>query len=185
LERPLPLAVGLSATVIGADLGAMGDILRLLVAGPQLLNVALLGALCALLQIFMQYRRFVFFLRWLCLALFAYFGTVLVVHVPGAEVGWGFVPTFSGDASFWAMVVAIMGTTMSPYLFFWQASQEAQDIKALSRRRPLLSRPGQAPNAFHRIRVDTYIGMGPVKSGRIGDHHHDGGNTPRIWPNEH
>jgi len=51
------------------------------------------------------------------------------------------VPTFSGDASFWAMVVAILGTTISPYLFFWQASQEAEDIKVLPRRKPLLSRP--------------------------------------------
>ena len=124
----------------------MGDILRLLVAGPQLLYVALLAALCALLQTFMQYRRLVFYLRWLCLALFAYFGTVLIVHVPWAEIGWGFVLTFSGDAAFWAIVVAIMGTTISPYLFFWPASQGAEDIKALSRR-------------FHRIRLDTYIGM--------------------------
>jgi Mn2+/Fe2+ NRAMP family transporter len=146
---------------IGADLGAMGDILRLLVAGPQLLYVVFFGALCASLQIFLQYRRFVFFLRWLCLALLAYFGTVLVVHVPWAEVGWGvLVPTFSGDASFWAMVVAILGTTISPYLFFWQASQEAEDIKVLPRRKPLLSRPRQAPDAFNRIRMDTYIGMG-------------------------
>jgi Mn2+/Fe2+ NRAMP family transporter len=60
---------------IGADLGAMGDILRLLVAGPQLLSVVFFGALCASLQIFLQYRRFVFFLRWLCLALLAYSGT--------------------------------------------------------------------------------------------------------------
>jgi Mn2+/Fe2+ NRAMP family transporter len=70
------------------------------------------------------------------------------------------VPTFSGDASFWAMVVAILGTTISPYLLFWQASQEAEDIKVLPRRKPLLSRPRQAPDAFNRIRMDTYIGMG-------------------------
>jgi Mn2+/Fe2+ NRAMP family transporter len=57
------------------------------------------------------------------------------------------------------MVVAIFGTTISPYLFFWQASQEAEDIKAVPERKPLLRRPGQAVDAFQRIRLDTYIGM--------------------------
>jgi Mn2+/Fe2+ NRAMP family transporter len=145
---------------IGADLGAMGDALGLLIGGPRLLYVILFGALCAGLQTFMRYARYVSLLKWLCLALLAYFGTVMVVHVPWSQAAWGLlVPTLSSDSAFWAMVVAILGTTISPYLFFWQASQEAEDIKAVPERKPLLRRPGQAPDAFARIRLDTYIGM--------------------------
>jgi Mn2+/Fe2+ NRAMP family transporter len=108
----------------------------------------------------MQYARYVSVLKWLCLALFAYFGTVMVVHVPWGEAAWGLlVPTMSTSSEFWAMVVAILGTTISPYLFFWQASQEAEDIKAVPERKPLLRRPGQAADAFERIRLDTYVGM--------------------------
>jgi Mn2+/Fe2+ NRAMP family transporter len=161
LLRSLVVLLCLANTVnIGADLGAMGDALCVLIGGPRLVYVILFGTLCATLQIFMQYARYVSLLRWLCLALFAYFGTVLVVHVPWGEVAWGIlVPTFSTDAAFWSMVVAIFGTTISPYLFFWQASQEAEDIKAVPERKPLLRRPGQAADAFERIRVDTYVGM--------------------------
>src|SRR5215471_10321558 len=145
---------------IGADLGAMGDALSLLIGGPRLLYVIRFGAFCATLQIYMQYTCYVSVLKWLCLALFAYFGTVMVVHVPWEEVAWGlFVPTFSSDGAFWTMVVAILGTTISPYLFFWQASQEAEDIKAVPERKPLLRRARQAPDAFERIRLDTYVGM--------------------------
>jgi NRAMP (natural resistance-associated macrophage protein)-like metal ion transporter len=145
---------------IGADLGAMGDALSLLIRGPRLLYVIIFGSLCAALQIYLQYTRYVSVLKWLCLALFAYFGTVMVVHVPWREVMWGiFLPTLSSDSAFWTMVVAILGTTISPYLFFWQASQEAEDIKAVPERKPLLRRPGQATDAFGRIRLDTYVGM--------------------------
>jgi Mn2+/Fe2+ NRAMP family transporter len=109
----------------------------------------------------MSYTRYVAMLKWLCLALFAYFGTVMVVQVPWGQVAWGlFVPTISSDGGFWTMLVAILGTTISPYLFFWQASQEAEDIKAVPARKPLLRRPGQALDAFERIRLDTCVGMG-------------------------
>jgi NRAMP (natural resistance-associated macrophage protein)-like metal ion transporter len=145
---------------IGADLGAMGDAVSLLIGGPHLLYVVLFGALCATLQIFMQYTRYVAVLKWLSLALFAYFGTVMVVHVPWGQVAWGlFVPTFSADGAFWTMVVAILGTTISPYLFFWQASQEVEDIKDVPERQPLVDAPRQAPDALQRIRLDTYVGM--------------------------
>jgi len=145
---------------IGADLGAMGDALGLLIGGPRIVYVILFWLLCAALQIFMTYTRYVAVLKWLCLALLAYFATAMVVHVPWATVAWGLlVPSFSSDAAFWTMVVAILGTTISPYLFFWQASQEAEDIKAVPERKPLLRRPGQAVDAFQRIRLDTYIGM--------------------------
>jgi NRAMP (natural resistance-associated macrophage protein)-like metal ion transporter len=145
---------------IGADLGAMGDALTLLIGGPRLLYVVLFGAFCGLLQIFMQYSRYVGVLKWLTLALFAYFGTVMVVRIPWGEALRGFlIPTFSLDPAFWTTVVAIMGTTISPYLFFWQASQEAEDTKEDPQRKPLLKAPQQGPDAIGRIRVDTYVGM--------------------------
>src|ERR1700681_2396371 len=145
---------------IGADLGAMGDALTLLIGGPRLPYVVAFGVLCGLLQIFMQYSRYVAVLKWLTLALFAYFGTVMVVKIPWGEAARGFlVPTFSFDPACWTTVVAIMGTTISPYLFFWQASQEAEDTKEHPQRKPLLKAPNQGPDAIDRIRLDTYIGM--------------------------
>jgi NRAMP (natural resistance-associated macrophage protein)-like metal ion transporter len=145
---------------IGADLGAMGDAVGLLIGGPHQLYVVLFGAFCAALQIMMQYTRYVSILKWLTLALFAYFGTLLAVKVPWSEVAWGlFVPTLSSDGAFWTTIVAILGTTISPYLFFWQASQEVEDIKAISEREPLMDKPRQGPDALKRIRLDTYVGM--------------------------
>jgi NRAMP (natural resistance-associated macrophage protein)-like metal ion transporter len=145
---------------IGADLGAMGDALGLLIGGPRLPYVVAFGVMCGLLQIFMQYSRYVAVLKWLTLALFAYFGTVMVVKIPWGEAARGFlIPTFSLDPAFWTTVVAIMGTTISPYLFFWQASQEAEDTKEEPQRKPLLKAPRQGPDAFERIRLDTYVGM--------------------------
>jgi NRAMP (natural resistance-associated macrophage protein)-like metal ion transporter len=145
---------------IGADLGAMADASALLVGGPQLVYVVAFGVLCGLLQIFMKYSRYVRVLKWLTLALFAYFGTVMVVKIPWGEAARGFlVPTFSLEPAFWTTVVAIMGTTISPYLFFWQASQEAEDTKEDPRRQPLVEAPQQGPDAIVRIREDTYVGM--------------------------
>src|SRR5881296_1990238 len=114
---------------IGADLGAMADALGLLVGGPVLIYVVAFGSFCAILQVFMAYQPYVAVLKWLTLALFAYFGTVMVVHVPWAEAMRGLLlPTFLPDAAFWTTVVAVLGTTISPYLFFWQAAQEAEDV---------------------------------------------------------
>ena len=145
---------------IGADLGAMADALRLLIGGPGLAYVCLFGFGCAVLQIFVAYSHYVTILKWLTLALFTYFGTAVVVRIPWQEVGLGLVwPHFTSDSGLWTTVVAIMGTTISPYLFFWQASQEVEDIRAVQERQPLTRKPGQAPDAFKRIRVDTWLGM--------------------------
>jgi NRAMP (natural resistance-associated macrophage protein)-like metal ion transporter len=145
---------------IGADLGAMGEAVGLLIGGPHLLYVVLFGVFCTALQILMKYTRYISILKWLTLALFAYFGTVMVVKVPWGEAARGlFVPSFSTDGAFWTTVVAILGTTISPYLFFWQASQEVEDIEAIPEREPLVDKPRQGPNALERIRLDTYVGM--------------------------
>jgi len=145
---------------IGADLGAMGDAVSLLIGGPKFLYVAGFGILCAALQVFIPYSRYVFVLKWLTFALFAYFGTVMVVKVPWAEAARGFlIPTFSAKAEFWMVVVAIFGTTISPYLFFWQASEEVEEIRNVPERKPLVDAPKQGPDAIKRIETDTYIGM--------------------------
>ncbi len=146
---------------IGADLGAMGDALALLTGGPHLLYVVLLGAFCAGLQIYVPYRSYASVLRWLTLALFSYFGTLLVVRIPWGEVARGFfIPSFEHGAAFWTTVVAILGTTISPYVFFWQASLEVEDSRRVRERKPLVKAPEQGPEALERIRLDTYIGMG-------------------------
>lgn len=145
---------------IGADLGAMADALGLLIGGPVLIYVIAFGLFCAMVQIFMSYRRYVAVLKWLTLALFAYFGTVIVVQIPWGEAIPGLLlPTFLPDAAFWTTVVALLGTTISPYLFFWQAAQEVEDIRAEPERKPLVKAPRQGPDAIERIRLDTYIGM--------------------------
>ncbi len=145
---------------IGADLGAMADALRLVIGGPNLLYVVLFGIFCAVLEIFIAYSRYVSILRWLTFALFAYFGTLLAVKVPWGEAARGFfIPSLSSDAGFWTVVVAIFGTTISPYLFIWQASEEVEEIKNVPERKPLVRAPNQGDDAIKRIKIDTYIGM--------------------------
>jgi Mn2+/Fe2+ NRAMP family transporter len=145
---------------IGADLGAMGDAAHLLIGGPHLAYVSFFGIFCAGLQIIMQYARYVSMLKWLTLTLFAYFGTLMVIRIPWGTVAWGIlVPTFASDGAFWTTVVAILGTTISPYMFFWQAAQEVEDIKTIPERQPLVLKPRQGPDALARIRLDTLVGM--------------------------
>ena len=145
---------------IGADLGAMADALRLLIGGPTFLYVFMFGIFCASLEVLVPYSRYVSFLKWLTFALFAYFGTAIAVKVPWLEAARGFfIPTLKSDAAFWTVVVAIFGTTISPYLFFWQASQEVEEIKNVKARKPLAKSPEQGADAIARIKVDTYIGM--------------------------
>ena len=147
---------------IGADLGAMGEAMRLLI--PQLpgwLYVAIFGILCTVAQFAMKYTRYVAVLKWLTLSLFSYFAALLVIHVSWGELLRGLmVPTFQMNADFWMMVVAILGTTISPYLFFWQAAQEVEDTKADPRQAPLLVDPRQGRSALARIELDTLVGMG-------------------------
>jgi Mn2+/Fe2+ NRAMP family transporter len=146
---------------IGADLGAMADTTTLLLAGSRLFYVCVFGALCAVLQTFMRYERYAAYLKWLALSLLSYFATFLVIHVPWRDVMRGLLlPTLSADPHFWATVIAIFGTTISPYLFFWQASQEVDEIEASADRQSLREAPRQASDAFQRIRFDTYLGMG-------------------------
>lgn len=145
---------------LGADLGAMGAALKLLIHGPALLYVVLFGMLSAGLQIFTRYARYVAILKYLCLALFSYVICAFVVKVAWTDVAWAIVwPPLSFDAKYLMAIVAVLGTTISPYLFFWQAEQEVEDEKEHAGARPLIRAPGQARGEFVRIRIDTYIGM--------------------------
>jgi Mn2+/Fe2+ NRAMP family transporter len=93
--------------------------------------------------------------------LFAYFATAFVVHVPWQDFVRGLLwPRLSLDREFWLTVVAILGTTISPYLFFWQAAQEVEDTKAIPVRKSLLRQPRQGAQALARIKLDTLVGMG-------------------------
>jgi Mn2+/Fe2+ NRAMP family transporter len=138
----------------------MGDALNLLIGGPGLLYVALFGIVCVLGPTFLDYKRYVQVLKWSCLSLFAYVAALATVHVPWGEALKGLVvPTVTWNADFFTTLVAIAGTTISPYLFFWQASQEAEDVRVKPERQSLLRRGWQAPSAFARIRADTAVGM--------------------------
>jgi NRAMP (natural resistance-associated macrophage protein)-like metal ion transporter len=146
---------------IGADIGAMADALALLVGGPRHLYIVAIGVLCVILQVFVSYHRYVRVLKWLTLSLFSYVAVVFAVDIPWPQVLHAVVlPSVSFKAEYVTTVVAILGTTISPYLFFWQASQECEDLRSVKEDKPLRNHPEQAVRQLHRIKVDTYIGMG-------------------------
>lgn len=146
---------------IAADVTAMGEALKLIIGGPRQLYVAGFGALSLLLQIFVPYHRYVHILKWLTLALFAYVGTAFVVHIPWPEVALRTVwPHIAWTQAYFTTVVAVFGTTISPYLFFWQTSQEVEDIHADAQAHALRGAPGEAIINLSRIKLDTSIGMG-------------------------
>ncbi len=145
---------------IGADLGAMGVALQLLIGGPALVYVVLFGAGSALAEIFIQYARYEPVLKWLTLTLFAYVATLFAVEVPWSQMpGYIFLPSISHDAAYFTSIVAVFGTTISPYVFFWQAEEEVESTDGDPRRPPLVSDPKLAVREFSRIRLDTVVGM--------------------------
>lgn len=153
----------LTANVInlGADLSAMGTSAAMVLHGPAAWYAGGFAVLSLLLQVFMTYDRYVRVLKWLTLSLFAYVGVVFVVDVDwGAAMRGVFAPSFHWGREYVTTVVAILGTSISPYLFFWQASQEVQDIKRVPADQPLRVAPEQARRQLRRLRIDTAVGMG-------------------------
>ena len=146
---------------IGADLAAMGQAMALLRLGPGELWAVFFGLFTLSLQILFPYQRYVRWLKFLTLGLLAYVGTVLVVNVPWLtvlrEVVW---PPLRFNRDYVLTVVAILGTTISPYLFFWQAAQEVEELRTRRRGLGLRRRPLDADEELHRVRVDTSFGMG-------------------------
>ena len=146
---------------IAADLAAMADALKLLVGGFSLLYVVAFGTLSVLAQIFFDYDRYVRVLKWLTLCLFAYVIAAVIVHVPWVEALTGvFIPKISWDGAFLTTLVAILGTTISPYLFIWQSSQEAEEQRIDKDKKPLKHDSTGTQEEFRRIRLDTMVGMG-------------------------
>jgi Mn2+/Fe2+ NRAMP family transporter len=145
---------------VAADLGAMADALRLLVGGPGILYVAVFGYVSVLAQIFLEYRRYVAILKWLTLVLFAYVIALAVLKVSWAQALRGvLIPNIQWNSTFLTTLVALLGTTISPYLFIWQSSQEAEEQRIAPDKKPLKQAPSQSTEEFTRIRMDTLVGM--------------------------
>jgi len=146
---------------IAADIAAMADALKLLMGGRIHFYAIGIGLLSLLLQILIPYRRYVRVLKWLTLSLMAYVATVFVVQIPWLQVlSASLWPQLSWQPQYVMTVVAVFGTTISPYLLFWQASQEVEEQLMNPGQEPLIVAPKQAPENFKRIKIDTYIGMG-------------------------
>ncbi|MDH0864318.1 Nramp family divalent metal transporter [Mitsuaria sp. GD03876] len=146
---------------LGADLSAMGDAMHLAIGGPASAHVIAMALVSLLLQIWLPYERYVKLLKWLTLSLLAYVGVGFAAQADWALALKSLVlPTLRWDRDYATTLVAILGTTISPYLFFWQASQEAEEIRRIDADRPLAVAPEQAAAQFRRLRTDTLVGMG-------------------------
>ena len=145
---------------IGADLAAMGAAAKLMLGWGQHTFTVLFAVVSLTLQVFVPYHRYVRYLKWLTLALFAYVGVIFTVHIDWSEIALRTVmPKVAVTGATVTLVVAIFGTTISPYLFFWQSSEEVEDEEADPSAGPLLENPDQAPVQLRRIRWDTSVGM--------------------------
>ncbi|RFC32534.1 MAG: NRAMP (natural resistance-associated macrophage protein) metal ion transporter [Candidatus Nitrotoga sp. SPKER] len=146
---------------IAADIGAMAAALKLLIGGPAHWYAIIFAMVSLVLQIFIPFPRYAPILKVLTLSLFTYVVTVFVVNVPWGEVLYRTImPSISFKADYAMAVVAVFGTTISPYLFFWQTSQEVEELQATKGEAPLKVAPEQANSHLQRIKIDTFIGMG-------------------------
>ena len=144
---------------IAADLAAMGAVTSLMIGGQALLYAVIFGLVCLTAEILIPYHLYAHYLKFLTWALFVYVVTAFTVAVPWLRVLHStFLPSLSLDPNFLTMVVAIFGTTISPYLFFWQASQEAEESR-LSHRSRYKARSKTGDNSFRQIALDTWVGM--------------------------
>ena len=145
---------------LGADLGAMGAALGLLIGGPVMVYAGLFAIVCVLMEIFMSYTSYARFLKWSTLALLSYVAVVFVAGVDWGKAAYGaLVPNFVFDNAHAMALVAVLGTTISPYLFFWQAGQEVEE-QHRRHVKPLCVAPRRAGSELRRIRLDTMLGMG-------------------------
>jgi NRAMP (natural resistance-associated macrophage protein)-like metal ion transporter len=146
---------------IAADLSAMGEALQLVMpGGPQHGHALFFGVLAALMQVFIPYRYLAPILKWLTLSLFAYVAVLIAVHIPWAElIAATLVPSLELTREYLMLLVAVLGTTISPYLFFWQASQEVEEQRATAGDRPLRDSSDGARLHLRRIKIDTWFGM--------------------------
>ena len=164
LPRPVlyllvALLVAANTINIAADLAAMGEALRLVVGGRALIYALAFGIVCLVAEVLIPYHRYAGYLKFLTLVLLVYVAAAFSIRVPWGEVIRStFIPDISFDRDYLLTIVAVFGTTISPYLFFWQASQEAEESR-LSHRRQLAAHTGPAASYFKHIALDTWIGM--------------------------
>ncbi|MBS0411204.1 MAG: divalent metal cation transporter [Proteobacteria bacterium] len=156
------LLVATNTINIAADVAAMGEAAALLLpkAGLDFYTVGF-GVLCLALEVFLNYRSYAKILKWLTLALLSYVAIVFTVQIPWGQVLAGaFIPRLPGGREALTMIVALFGTTISPYLFFWQTAQEVEELEAHPSEHALKAAPQEAPRELRRIAIDTWIGMG-------------------------
>jgi Mn2+/Fe2+ NRAMP family transporter len=164
---PRPLVMGLLALLfiantinVGADLAAMGEAAQLTMGGNQHAFTLLFAVLSLGLQLFIPYKRYARFLTVLTFSLFAYVAILFLLPLDWKQIGAGLIglhPDLTESAA--TTIVAIFGTTISPYLFFWQSAQEVEEVEQKPDEQPLIQAPKQAPQAIERIRIDTIAGM--------------------------
>ncbi len=145
---------------IAADIAAMGEALSLVIGGLNHEHALIFASTSTLLQVFVPYRRYAPVLKFLTLTLFAYVATALTVNIPWSTALLAAIwpkPTINAD--YFLMVVAVLGTTISPYLFFWQASQEVEEMNQGKVRRPLRELTRGGYREVDRIKIDTTVGM--------------------------
>ena len=144
---------------IAADLAAMGEAITLIIGGPAPVYALIFGVFCALSEVFIPYRSYAHVLKWLTLVLFVYVLAVLTIHVEWTEALFAiFKPSFEVNTDYFLTVVAVFGTTISPYVFFWQTAQEVEDMQ-LARERPLFEQTSDTKHHLQRMAVDTGVGM--------------------------
>ena len=145
---------------LGADIGAMGSALKLLVGGSALTYAVGFGAVSVLAEVFIPYHRYAQLLKWSTLVLLVYIATAFVGHIPWHRAIMAtLIPHITLSAGYMTALTAVFGTTISPYLFFWQASQEVEEQEAAPNEKALILAPEQAPSQLKPMRTDTYIGM--------------------------
>jgi len=162
-KRVVGLLIGILAVAniinIGADLSAMAASASLVAGGGRQIFVFAMAIVSTLLQLFVPYHQYTRILKWLTLSLFAYVGVLLVVHTDWSAAAIGMIVPRDLGRDALLTIVALFGTTISPYLFFWQSSQEAEDILDSPRQKPLKQAPRSATRQFRRMRIDTLAGM--------------------------
>jgi len=164
---PRAIVIGLVALLvaantfnIAADIAAMGEALSLIIGGLSHEHALIFASASILLQVFVPYRRYAPVLKFLTLSLFVYVATAFTVDIPWSKaLAVALWPRATLDPAYFMMVVAVLGTTISPYLFFWQASQEVEEMNHVRRRRPLRDLPRGGNPEIDRITIDTVVGM--------------------------
>ena len=160
LHGLIALLVVANVINIAADIAAMSEALYLVIGGLRHEHALIFASVSVLLQVFVPYRRYAPILKWLTLVLFLYVGVVFTVDIPWGEVALGTImPKVQFSSDYLMLLVAVLGTTISPYLFFWQASQEVEEMHRQKHARPLNTLARGGGGEMRRIVTDTSVGM--------------------------